>query len=79
MILPMQSKDVRRSTPETHAFKTDFAINAQVFLRQTAAGPRFPEDPACYSRCRGNGVDDLTCRFFCGLPPISIGDLVVAR
>jgi hypothetical protein len=78
MILPMQCKGASRSTLETHAFTTDFAINAQVFARQIAVGSRFPEDPACYFRCRGNGGDDLICRFFCGLRPFTIGGLLIA-
>ena len=28
-----------------------------------------------YLRCRANGGDDLTCRFFAGLPPFTIGGL----
>ncbi len=38
-----------------------------------------PEGAACYWRCRGNGVDDLTCRFFCGLRPFTIGGLLIAE
>ena len=38
-----------------------------------------PEGPACYWRCRGNGADDLICRFFCGLRPFTIGGLLIAE
>jgi len=34
---------------------------------------------ACYWNCRGNRVDDLTCRFFCGLRPFTIGGLLIAE
>jgi hypothetical protein len=34
---------------------------------------------ACYWNCRGNAVDDLTCRFFCGLPPFRVGGLLIAE
>ncbi len=38
-----------------------------------------PEGAACYWGCRGNGVDDLMCRFFCGLRPFTIGGLLIAE
>ena len=33
-------------------------------------------DLGSYLRCRANGGDDLTCRFFGGLPPFTIGGLL---
>jgi hypothetical protein len=38
-----------------------------------------PEGAACYWSCRGNGGDDLICRFFCGLRPFTIGGLLLAE
>jgi hypothetical protein len=37
------------------------------------------ESAACYWNCRSNRVDDLTCRFFCGLRPFTIGGLLIAQ
>jgi hypothetical protein len=39
----------------------------------------FQPDPDLgeYLRCRANGGDDLTCRFFGGLPPFTIGGLLI--
>jgi hypothetical protein len=33
-------------------------------------------DLGSYLRCLANGGDDLTCRFFGGLPPFTIGGLL---
>ncbi len=33
-------------------------------------------DLGSYLRCRANGGDELTCRFFGGLPPFTIGGLL---
>jgi hypothetical protein len=40
---------------------------------------RFPFDPdlGAYWRCRANGGGDLICRFFAGLPPFTIGGLLM--
>jgi hypothetical protein len=40
---------------------------------------RFQPDPdvGAYWRCRANGGDDLICRFFSGLPPFTIGGLLI--
>src|SRR5947207_1692592 len=38
-----------------------------------------PGGAACYWSCRRNGVDDLTCHFFCGLRPFTIGGLLIAE
>jgi hypothetical protein len=42
---------------------------------------RFQSDPdvGAYWRCRANGGSDLICRFFGGLPPFTIGGLLIAR
>ncbi len=42
---------------------------------------RFQPDPdlAGYWRCRANGGGDLICRFFSGLPPFTIGGLLINR
>ena len=42
---------------------------------------RFQSDPdlGAYLRCRANGGDDLICRFFGGLPPFTIGGLLLDR
>jgi len=34
-------------------------------------------DVGAYLRCRANGGDDLICRFFGGLPPFTIGGLLI--
>lgn len=34
---------------------------------------------AGYWRCRANGGSDLICRFFSGLPPFTIGGLMISR
>ena len=40
---------------------------------------RFQSDPdvGAYLRCRANGGSDLICRFFGGLPPFTIGGLLI--
>lgn len=40
---------------------------------------RFQSDPdiGAYLRCRANGGGDLICRFFGGLPPFTIGGLLI--
>jgi hypothetical protein len=40
---------------------------------------RFQSDPdlGSYWRCRLNGGGDLVCRFFAGLPPFTIGGVVL--
>ena len=40
---------------------------------------RFQSDPdlGAYWRCRANGGGDLICRFFGGLPPFTIGGLLI--
>ncbi len=40
----------------------------------------FQSDPdlGAYWRCRINGGSDLICRFFAGLPPFTIGGLLIA-
>ena len=40
---------------------------------------RFQSDPdlGAYWRCRANGGSDLVCRFFGGLPPFTIGGLLM--
>jgi hypothetical protein len=40
---------------------------------------RFQSDPdlGAYWRCRLNGGSDLVCRFFGGLPPFTIGGLLM--
>ncbi len=40
---------------------------------------RFQSDPdlGAYLRCRANGGSDLICRFFGGLPPFTIGGLLL--
>jgi hypothetical protein len=40
---------------------------------------RFRSDPdlGAYWRCRANGGGDLICRFFGGLPPFTIGGLLI--
>lgn len=42
---------------------------------------RFQSDPdlGAYWRCRANGGGDLICRFFGGLPPFTIGGLLIAE
>jgi hypothetical protein len=42
---------------------------------------RFQSDPdvGAYLRCRANGGGDLICRFFGGLPPFTIGGLLLDR
>ena len=42
---------------------------------------RFQSDPdwGDYLRCRANGGGDLICRFFGGLPPFTIGGLLIDR
>jgi hypothetical protein len=42
---------------------------------------RFPWDPdvGAYWRCRANGGGDLICRFFGGLPPFTIGGILIDR
>ena len=42
---------------------------------------RFQSDPdvGAYLRCRANGGGDLICRFFGGLPPFTIGGLLIDR
>jgi hypothetical protein len=39
----------------------------------------FQSDPdlGAYLRCRANGGGDLICRFFGGLPPFTIGGLLI--
>jgi hypothetical protein len=39
----------------------------------------FQSDPdlGAYLRCRANGGGDLICRFFAGLPPFTIGGLLM--
>ncbi len=39
---------------------------------QSQLGP----DLGTYLRCRFNGGDDLICRFFGGLPPFTIGNVL---
>ena len=39
-------------------------------------GP-FDPDLGAYWRCRANGGGDLICRFFAGLPPFTIGGLLI--
>ncbi|ARO87891.1 hypothetical protein EBAPG3_008985 [Nitrosospira lacus] len=41
---------------------------------------RFQSDPdvGAYLRCRANGGSDLICRFFGGLPPFTIGSLLIS-
>ena len=36
-------------------------------------------DLGAYWRCRANGGSDLICRFFGGLPPFTIGGLLINR
>jgi hypothetical protein len=40
---------------------------------------QFQSDPdlGAYWRCRANGGSDLICRFFGGLPPFTIGGLLI--
>ena len=40
---------------------------------------RFQLEPdlGAYWRCRANGGGDLICRFFAGLPPFTIGGLLI--
>lgn len=40
---------------------------------------RFQSDPdiGAYLRCRANGGSELICRFFGGLPPFTIGGLLL--
>ena len=40
---------------------------------------RFQSDPDVgeYLRCRANGGGELICRFFAGLPPFTIGGLLI--
>lgn len=40
---------------------------------------RFQSDPdvGAYLRCRANGGSDLICRFFGGLPPFTIGGILI--
>jgi hypothetical protein len=78
MIIPMQTEGVRHTAFVTLAYPKDSAAGISGVLPQLRIGPRFPEDPACYYRCRANGVDDLMCRFFCGLRPFTIGGLLIA-
>ena len=42
---------------------------------------RIVSDPdlGAYWRCRANGGGDLICRFFGGLPPFTIGGLLIGR
>ena len=42
---------------------------------------RFQSDPdiGAYLRCRANGGSELICRFFGGLPPFTIGGLLIER
>jgi hypothetical protein len=44
-------------------------------LLRSQPGP----DLGAYWRCIANGGDDLICRFFGGLPPFTIGDVLAAR
>ena len=41
---------------------------------------RFQSDPdvGAYLRCRANGGGELICRFFGGLPPFTIGGLLIS-
>ena len=43
------------------------------FRLQSQADP----DIGAYLRCRTNGGSDLICRFFAGLPPFTIGRLLM--
>jgi hypothetical protein len=36
-------------------------------------------DLGAYLRCRANGGSELICRFFGGLPPFTIGRLLIGR
>ncbi len=40
---------------------------------------QFPGDPdvGAYLRCKSNGGGELVCRFFGGLPPFTIGGLLI--
>ena len=78
MIIPVQTEGAKRMAFTTRACPKDSAAGIGGALPQLRIGPRFPEDPACYYRCRGHGVDDLMCRFFCGLRPFTIGGLLIA-
>ena len=42
---------------------------------------RFQSDPdlGAYWRCRLNGGSELVCRFFGGLPPFTIGGVLIGR
>ena len=81
MLLPQQAEGVERTTASALVLPVVSAAGAggvSPQLRVGPVGPGFPEDPYCYHRCRGNGVDDLTCRFFCDLRPFTIGGALIA-
>jgi len=78
MIIPVQTEGAKRTAFATRAYPKDSAAGMGGVFPQLRFGSRFPEDPACYYRCRVNGVDDLMCRFFCGLRPFTVGGLLIA-
>jgi hypothetical protein len=78
MIIPVQTEGVRCTAFAKRAYSKDSTAGIGGVFPQLRIGPRFPKDPACYYRCRANGVDDLMCRFFCGLRPFTIGGLLLA-
>jgi len=45
-------------------------------MPQLGFRPQLGVDAGAYLRCMANGGDDLTCRFFGGLPPFTIGGVL---
>ena len=69
--------------PMMGAYRGNVASGGFVLQGSGRVMPQFriQSDPdiGSYLRCKANGGSELICRFFGGLPPWTIGDLVLSR
>jgi hypothetical protein len=70
-LVPTQSRYHGRTAFGGLASKGGAGLMPQLGFR-----PQLGVDVGAYLRCLANGGDDLTCRFFGGLPPFTIGGLL---
>jgi len=70
-LAPTQSRYHGRTVFGGSAAKGGAGLRPQLGFR-----PQLGVDVGAYLRCLTNGGDDLTCRFFGGLPPFTIGGLL---
>ena len=78
MIVPLQTKGIRRAAFPKHMYASVSEVGAGGVLPQLRLGGRLTQEERCYYSYIGSGVPDLVARFFCGLRPFTIGGLLIA-